>query len=691
MKNIITLFVVLSLATGALFSIDKKYVPNLEEMNEIKYEIPTDFENIKYPELAPKQFDLNVSNKNNSTQGIRVGDTLFTDRSTWTLFSSGISPIVYDPASETASFILSNRVFVNEVFNGFQSVIYNRTSMGYDTAVVFPSGPNPQILGMFPSLGVANFTGGQSLADMAYAAYIPHYWVADGSGGYSFNLQGGDFVLNFPGAGRFKQTELSPRDGSPQHLQDWGTLKMSSNFLAGNNTVFGWNITRPKTEMDQYGYYGFWLFDFENEFDVSTVPPAFHTDKFRSSDAINSSWQSPMEIDVDEEGTFYAAVNNRFIFNPEPRLVGVSKSSNRGQTWTDFEALPESALNSFLAQYPEYDRYFIPQPYQKDAFIVTGINQYSYIYRVYMDRMGSQDIEPRLSLVEAKFSAGSWTLTEIAELESFGPSYIVNDPDNANQNAYVMYSRSSPMGNNVRVARTQDNDEIIVSFIDLNLDRNLTLPRTETIIVEQTDEATGDRIKVPQQITEVMTTDVYIARRPMNGNTWTVVNVTNDDHYDKVFFIPAVVKSATEIDAVSATTVNITNTQHPLFPVARVLQEQTIDLSDYNVTHRFDGTRGPSSVKGFTEYKASLGDAYPNPAMSYDNVQITYTLDEAAVVSLDIFDTFGNKVKSIFSNKPETIGLHAVNANLGNIASGSYYYTLTVGTEKVTKLLNVVR
>ena len=78
----------------------------------------------------------------------------------------------------------------------------------------------------------------------------------------------------------------------------------------------------------------------------------------------------------------------------------------------------------------------------------------------------------------------------------------------------------------------------------------------------------------------------------------------------------------------------------------------------------------------------SIGQNQPNPFG--DNAVINYELNEAANVMIEFTDLSGKVVKTI-NNGQQQAGEHTLYVDANDFAEGVYFYTFTVGAEKVTK------
>ena len=84
----------------------------------------------------------------------------------------------------------------------------------------------------------------------------------------------------------------------------------------------------------------------------------------------------------------------------------------------------------------------------------------------------------------------------------------------------------------------------------------------------------------------------------------------------------------------------------------------------------------------------SIGQNIPNPFG--ENAVINYELKEAGNVSIEFVDVTGKLVKSI-NNGTQVAGNYSVQIDANEFAEGIYFYTFTVGTEKVTKRMVVTK
>lgn len=87
-------------------------------------------------------------------------------------------------------------------------------------------------------------------------------------------------------------------------------------------------------------------------------------------------------------------------------------------------------------------------------------------------------------------------------------------------------------------------------------------------------------------------------------------------------------------------------------------------------------------------YNFSIGQNQPNPFG--DNAVINYELNEAATVSVEFVDVSGKVVKTI-NNGTQEAGTYTLDIDADEFAEGVYFYTFTVGAEKVTKRMVITK
>ncbi|MCC6637434.1 MAG: T9SS type A sorting domain-containing protein, partial [Ignavibacteriaceae bacterium] len=92
----------------------------------------------------------------------------------------------------------------------------------------------------------------------------------------------------------------------------------------------------------------------------------------------------------------------------------------------------------------------------------------------------------------------------------------------------------------------------------------------------------------------------------------------------------------------------------------------------------FDGTFNYSNIieVSLNPYEFSLSQNYPNPFNPATT--INFTLPTPQNVSLDIFNSAGEKVATIV-NESLQAGYHSINFNASKLSSGIYFYSIKAG------------
>lgn len=85
----------------------------------------------------------------------------------------------------------------------------------------------------------------------------------------------------------------------------------------------------------------------------------------------------------------------------------------------------------------------------------------------------------------------------------------------------------------------------------------------------------------------------------------------------------------------------------------------------------------------------SLNQNYPNPFNPVTT--ISYSLDEAREVSLDVFNMQGQKVATVVENQTMSAGEHSVSFDASALSSGVYMYRLRSASQTVTKQMVLIK
>lgn len=106
----------------------------------------------------------------------------------------------------------------------------------------------------------------------------------------------------------------------------------------------------------------------------------------------------------------------------------------------------------------------------------------------------------------------------------------------------------------------------------------------------------------------------------------------------------------------------------------------------------FDGTFTYSNIvnvsAGQLPTTFALGQNFPNPFNP--STTISYSLPQAGVVTLAIFNTLGQKVKEVVNSFQEA-GNYTVSLNASDLSSGNYIYNVSVNGQSVSKKMLLIK
>lgn len=655
-----------SLAVGQV-SFSKKNIPNPRE----NY-IPLEF---KAPQAVVNNGGSEVAA--DFTQVVEVTDILYNHY-------FPVTPIVYEPISKTLAFLSLSRgnIGTNTATLGGDVTIYTSTNMGvsWTQRVAFPrtDGEIP----VWGSLGIENPTGSTNPNDLVY-------FITAGlarRSGTTFPFVGRSIMVNYDGT--FENFfEAAPTTNNADN-QTWlaGRTSSYTNSGSGSSFFYSSGTLNANGAGQQYGKYGFSAFDYNAaSFTVNAHPPEFGLDKFRPSTDLNSSFQAPMHTDVDGDGNVYAAFNNFFSQDIDNRVPGVAKSTNNGETWGAFNRMPVSVFENYvLDEGFDIAASFAINPYQQDAFAVTGTDKYSFFYRVAVGKgSASNPTDQRLDIVEAEYNGSNWTMRKVSSINNIPLAISDGDGDKDTISA-------NRLGNELAVARTADGTALVVKWIDYNPERNIDLPTPITIIGQDPLEFSLDTVAV---------TDIFMSTRELSASSWTpTVNVTDDYRYDIGTMMPSIVPSVEEVPILRAVTSRYTQARLDAYRTnfGGDTEREAVVLNHIVNTPAFANRAVVNALTGSVNVNeqetpaanARLFDLTPNPVQGV--APITFGLDAAAPVKIEVFNTMGQSVGVAFDGYA-TEGITAVEFNTSKLVSGTYYYSMTVGAQKITKMMVVAR
>jgi len=97
---------------------------------------------------------------------------------------------------------------------------------------------------------------------------------------------------------------------------------------------------------------------------------------------------------------------------------------------------------------------------------------------------------------------------------------------------------------------------------------------------------------------------------------------------------------------------------------------------------------GGSGINNLEKNNFTLYQNQPNPASA--NTLIQYEIQSSSNVSFEVYDITGRMVLSMNEGN-QAAGKHAIVIDANKLQSGSYFYTLKAGNQKLTKKMDVIK
>lgn len=582
-----------------------------------------------------------------------------------------INPFTYDPSTQALILSLTNYSADNSGnLIGTISLFYSlNNGVTWSSKTIFN---RPGEVPVFPSVGVWNPSGSSNFSNLSFFVYTP-FARRDMSGNYPW--QGGLFTISQP-SGNESVDFFYPGNNSGYM---WWTTRVKTHTTNDGSFAYAVGMLRQAAEGSaQYGQYGYAMFSL-NDYDFLNqgTPPQWALSKFRASTEVNSTYNSNILIDVDNEGAVYSAVLNYFKPNDQDansRVPGVSKSTDYGQTWSEFEPMPVSAFVDYAQSYggiAPSNIALVSGPYYTNAFVVTGPDQYSFFTRFLIWETENQIAGAHI--VECFYQNGLWTVRKVSDF--FGYAQYIAD---------------------VAIGQQQAKDSLMVSFLGQELQASLTADRQHIVVkwLDYVDRLIAInpplQLNPEQTIDTLLTNDVFLAYRPVNGYNWSEpFNATNDTIYNKCTFIPNPVPSLTNVPIVQLNTrpIQYTDPNNPRNSYPRFIQQLVVDYpQDVVVT--------TANLISTVEREETLSmpfqllDATPNPVSDF--IDLKFKLDRAMDIKLELIDLFGNTIETLYEGLASE-GLHAVVLNTNKYPTGTYFYRLEGEGRLETKKLVIVR
>lgn len=651
MKKIFAAMIVLAIFTMGAFAQHVDWQKTYVNQNAAKPAVP---------KFNPKLYDLNTPKFVADAQQAYVFVDTLRD-ATFSLYGD-LTPFVYEPYSNTLIFAGAQR---NQVSQSSPLVGSLYIKYSTDEGKTWKKNQYYQEndkIPVWPSVAVTNTKKSTDPKTFNYVISGP---IAenDGTGQYPWT---GDIFLLVNGT-----TSADPLiTYGPTSTQRWFWTRAAA-APVGNVEAF-YNIgTLANSPGSQYGYYGSSSFDMKvGDWISQQIPPQWSVEKFRPSTQLNSSYQDDLFIDVDSKGNAYVGAKNMFADDPDNRVPAVSKSTDGGATWSEFDRMPFSLFTNYVTVMggdPTKSGFIA---YNSEGFVVTAEDEWHFAVRLFYNTSGT-DYE--YHIVDVYKQNGTWQMRKIGDFTGLF-HFVMTEVGTGT--AWKDSIEVNRLGNEVQIARTADGKNLVAKWMDYT---GKAITVTPPVIISDGQDT----------ISAVNVTDVFMAFKGVNDKDWSApINVTNDDMVDKMTYIPQIVPSLSKVPLMTQRTFKCSytdpNNPRNQYPVA----VQQLILDYWQGTGMSMVSLTTTDIKQEQNVTFSVKDVYPNPAS--DQAELSFNLENASNVNIQMFNNLGQKVKTVLNDNVQA-GINAVNIVTSDLINGSYYLRVTINGQTVTKTLNVIR
>lgn len=542
------------------------------------------------------------------------------------------------------------------------------------------------------SFAVTNPSKSKNLSDMRFVISAPY---AEATSDDQTEWKGAMYLLmsdvTAPDAAQFADF-WGPVDNNPGSQQRWWSTGMFSNVTSDSRQLFfNYGMLSNATNAP-YGNYGFSVTEMtpgKEDVPVSTIPSQWALSKFKQADdPTKGSYNNVMGMDCDASGNLYALVNNMFIEDADARVFAVSKSTNNGSDWSEFEKAPKDLLKNYVAtKGADVTLNYFAIPYDGDGFTVTGTDEFSYLCKVLYYITEEEYVA---EFIEVYKKAGTWGIRFIGEGTGWIAQCIDHEGLTATSTEYNSpFYAENPRSNEMQLAKTADGKHVVAKWIEY-VDSYGT---PTSITINKRNSETADDLYDYNEITidTVLTTDIFIAYRPVDGTTWTTLNVTKDTaFFNKSTYIPRIVPSINDIPLfalVTGSTISSSFPEEATWP--EHFKQMITDHSQVLTYTKIDVDNIPSGINEDNgNSNMSISTITPNPATS--SATICFNVETSGVATVKVFNVMGQEVATLFNNYVDG-GKFITSFDATKVNEGTYYVTLVINGKSTTKVLNVVK
>lgn len=388
------------------------------------------------------------------------------------------------------------------------------------------------------------------------------------------------------------------------------------------------------------------------------IPPAWASSNFRTA---SPGYRTNEVVDFKEfgNGNLCLAVFGGFeAYSIQRNTFGISISTDKGETWSEFILLPWSVVNNFITSkgHPADSAVFI---YDNKGFTTYELNNTTYMsFVAKLHAFGTGETISYVVEINYNYNTGEWKIYPIAQ--DIGGWILYQDITDANN------QRTNWNDNELDVARTVDGRYLLAKWVGL--------------------------IDFDPENNTFKTTDVFVSIRNTSENSWSSpVNITNSDELDRMTllpdFIPNDLRDVPIFKMATITTPNMTEQQK--------FNEQFYGGKDqYLLVGNFDIPLLSVEDEEPCNCEVKILNIKPNPINSNGTISVTFYMPKEDKANFTIFDVTGRivddlkKYDNTYQFGPNTIEIDISGKNLQN---GTYYFDVFSGNKRDTKVITIVK
>ncbi len=403
----------------------------------------------------------------------------------------------------------------------------------------------------------------------------------------------------------------------------------------------------PLTLTSHLGYRRTSDFDKWNE----VIPPQWQADRFKTPVSTDDSVRTSLiaGFKFANDGNLYMAAYANFANHPLNRFYfGVSKSTDLGKTWSDFDIAPPELFDSYLQEYGlsvGVITWSLPQ------FVPLGNDNYSFLVNINEDTTQTFRLyeEALHQLVEVYKENGIWGVRKVADLTGF----VL---------AYVPAGTRNQLGEESQLVASVDGNYLLAKWVDF-----------VDVIVNDT-------------VYRRATNDVFVAVRKLNSPVWSrAKNITESLDYDRITWVPdKIPNDLKNIPLIKLESIPIEGQD----PAEARLRQRTLDTVPQYVVFGFfnaDDILGVEVNELATEVDIKV---YPNPTEGIGVVE--FVTDAPSLISINIFDVLGRKVMNIFEGRTFS-GYQAIQFRTDGLVSGTYNLVFNINGKSIIKQISILK